>query len=434
MKKSIVISLLTAACIIGTALCSFAATGIVTTDTLRVRKDASTNASIIALLSINDKVEILEEKNGWYKVIAGDKEGYVSANYINVLEEVNAPEETEAEEETNNAEEETQNNEENTENAENVENVENTENVDNTESEEATENQEEKVMVKTLPAETKIYITPVINSLVINTMEDEAKIEVTSEVNGWSYITSGDIKGWVRTETIVEKDKEEVEENSSQKMGYISGASVNFREEANTSSNIISKLTRNTQVRILRTEDGWSKIEYNGTKGYVSNQYISDKKVETTSRSSVNRTAKKTTTNTYVDEPDTDTASQGNATGSEIVAYAKKYLGYKYVYGGSTPSGFDCSGFTSYVYKHFGYSLNRTSSAQASNGKAVSKSNLQVGDIICFARSSGSKTIGHVGIYIGGGQFIHAANSRKGVIISNVDGAGFYYVCARRII
>lgn len=429
MKKSIVISLLTAACIIGTALCSFASTGIVTTDTLRLRKDASTNASIIALLSMDDKVEILEEKNGWYKVIAGDKEGYVSADYIKVLEEVNAPEETEAEEETNNTEEE-QNNEENIENNENVEN---SENVENTESEETTENQEEKVMVKTLPAETKIYITPVINSLVINTIEEESKIEVSSEVNGWSYVTAGNIKGWVRTETIVEKDEEEVEENSSQKIGYISGASVNFREEANTSSNIISKLTRNTQIRILRSEDGWSKVEYNGTKGYVSNQYISDKKVETTSRSSVNRAAKAKTTTTNTDEG-TDTASQGNATGSEIVAYAKKYLGYKYVYGGATPSGFDCSGFTSYVYKHFGYSLNRTSSAQASNGKAVSKSNLQVGDIICFARSSGSKTIGHVGIYIGGGQFIHAANSRKGVIISNVDGAGFYYVCARRIV
>lgn len=420
MKKSIVISLLTAACIIGTALCSFASTGIVTTDTLRLRKDASTNASIIALLSIDDKVEILEEKNGWYKVIAGDKEGYVSADYIKVLEETIAPEETEAEEETNNTEE-TENNEESTENVDN-----------NTQNTESTENQEQKVMVKTLPAETKIYITPVINSLVIETLDEEIKIEVSSEVNGWSYITSGNIKGWVRTETIVEKDEAEVEENSSQKVGYISGASVNFREEANTSSNIISKLTRNTQVRIIKTEDGWSKIEYNGTKGYVSNQYISDKKVETTSRSSVNRTKKATTTTSYVEE--TDTASQGNVTGSEIVAYAKKYLGYKYVYGGSTPSGFDCSGFTSYVYKHFGYSLNRTSSAQASNGKAVSKSDLQVGDIICFARSSGSKTIGHVGIYIGGGQFIHAANARKGVIISNVDGAGFYYVCARRIV
>lgn len=416
MKKSIVISLLTATCIIGTALCSFASTGIVTTDTLRLRKDASTNASIIALLSINDKVEVLEEKNGWYKVIAGDKEGYVSADYINVLEEVNTPEETEAEEEVNDTEE-TENNEE----------------IENTESEENIENEEEKVMVKVLPAETKIYITPVINSLVINTLENESKIEISSEVNGWSYITSENIKGWVRTEIIEEKDAEEVEENSSQKIGYISGASINFREEANTSSNIISKLARNTQVRILKTEDGWSKIEYNGTKGYVSNQYISDKKVSTTSRSSVNRTAKAKTTTANVNEG-TDTASQGNATGSEIVAYAKKYLGYKYVYGGSTPSGFDCSGFTSYVFKHFGYSLSRTSSAQASNGKAISKSELKAGDIICFARSSGSKTVGHVGIYIGGGQFIHAANSRKGVIISNVDGAGFYYVCARRII
>lgn len=97
-------------------------------------------------------------------------------------------------------------------------------------------------------------------------------------------------------------------------------------------------------------------------------------------------------------------------------------------------SGFDCSGFTTYVYKHFGVSLSRTSRGQSSNGKAVSKENLSVGDIICFSSSSRSKTIGHVGIYIGGGKFIHSANSRQGVIISNVSGDGYYFVTARRVI
>ena len=104
-------------------------------------------------------------------------------------------------------------------------------------------------------------------------------------------------------------------------------------------------------------------------------------------------------------------------------------------HGGSSPSkGFDCSGFTTYVYKHFGVSLSRTSSGQSGNGKSVSKENMQAGDVICFSNSSGSKKIGHVGIYIGGGKFIHAANSKKGVIISNVTGAGFYFVTARRVI
>ena len=421
MKKSIVISLLTATILFCTAICSFASTGIVTTDTLRLREDASVEASIVALLSMSDEVEIIEENNGWYKVKAEvnseEVEGYVSAEYIEVKEENS--EETKVEEEKNDTEEETN-----------------------------TENTENKVMIKVLAVGTKVYLTPVVNSIVIENIQEEKQLEIKSEINGWAYITVGDIKGWVRTENIIEKEASETEQennnNSSQKTGYISGSSVNFREEANTSGKVISKLSRNTEVKVLSEENGWSKIEVNGKQGYVSSSYIADKKVETTSRSSVNRTAtvaqkettkKETKTEKEETKKDTETtSSKSSATGSEIVSYAKKYLGSKYVYGGSTPKGFDCSGFTSYVYKHFGYSLSRTSSGQASNGRAVSKSNLQAGDIVCFARSSGSKKIGHVGIYIGGGKFIHAANSRKGVITSKVSGDGYYFVCARRII
>lgn len=422
MKKSIVISLLTATILFCTALCSFASTGIVTTDTLRLREDASVDASIVALLSMSDEVEILEEENGWYKVKAEvnseEVEGYVSADYIEVSEETSEENEVEEEEA-------------------------------NTEEEQSTETEEEKEMIKVLSSGVKVYLTPIINSIVLDTTEEEIAIEVISEVNGWSYVESDNIKGWVRTENITEKEASETEQNtnnSSQKTGYISGNSVNFREEASTSGTVIETLSRNTEVKVLSEDGDWTKIEVNGTVGYVSSSYISDEKVTTTtSRSSVNRTSTTSsstsnstsnTTTTNTESTDTTTSSSSSSvTGAEIVAYAKKYLGYKYVYGGSSPStGFDCSGFTTYVYKHFGYSLSRTSSGQASNGTAVSKSNLQQGDIICFSRSSGSTTIGHVGIYIGDGKFIHSANSRKGVITSNVSGDGYYFVCARRII
>lgn len=422
MKKSIVISLLTATILFCTALCSFASTGIVTTDTLRLREDASVDASIVALLSMSDEVEILEEENGWYKVKAEvnseEVEGYVSADYIEVSEETSEENEVEEEEA-------------------------------NTEEEQSTGTEEEKEMIKVLSSGVKVYLTPIINSIVLDTTEEEIAIEVISEVNGWSYVESDNIKGWVRTENITEKEASETEQNtnnSSQKTGYISGNSVNFREEASTSGTVIETLSRNTEVKVLSEDGDWTKIEVNGTVGYVSSSYISDEKVTTTtSRSSVNRTSTTSsstsnstsnTTTTNTESTDTTTSSSSSSvTGAEIVAYAKKYLGYKYVYGGSSPStGFDCSGFTTYVYKHFGYSLSRTSSGQASNGTAVSKSNLQQGDIICFSRSSGSTTIGHVGIYIGDGKFIHSANSRKGVITSNVSGDGYYFVCARRII
>ena len=426
MKKSIVISLVAITILFCTAIYTFASTGIVTTDTLRLRKDASTDASIVALLSMNDKIEILEEKDGWYKVSAKVNgktvEGYVASKYVKV-EETETPVKNEVVPEENTVKEEETNTEEN-------------------KNEITEQNEENKIMVKTLPANTQIYITPLINSLPLDTFTEEKRIEITSEVDGWSYITTGDIKGWVRTDEIVEKEVSEPEQNtSSQKTGYISGNSVSLREEANSSSNVILKLLKNTKINVLSEEDGWAKVEYNGNIGYVSTKYVSDKKVTVTSRSSATRTSqekkesteKATTENTNTELKATGTGNS-SAKGSEIVAFAKKYLGSKYVYGGSSPSGFDCSGFTSYVYKNFGYSLTRTSSGQSSQGKAVSKSELQLGDLVCFSKSSGSKKIGHVGIYIGGGKFIHAANARKGVIISNLTGSGFYFVKARRII
>lgn len=298
-----------------------------------------------------------------------------------------------------------------------------------------------------LKAEQKIYITPLINSLVIKTVESESEIEVVSEINGWSYIKLGTVTGWVRTENIETKEVEQNTSNpennnnsSTQKIGYISGNSVNFRKTPNTSGEIITKLTRNTKITVIAEGDGWAEVEYNGNRGYVSTDYISDAELQTTSRSSrpeantAKTETKKTTTPAVAKTASQEPKVTGSFTGADVVAYAKKYLGCKYVYGGSSPSGFDCSGFTSYVYSHFGVSLSRTSSGQASNGKKVSKGDLQVGDIVCFSSSSKSKKIGHVGIYIGGGKFIHAANSRKGVITSNVTGGGYYFVTASRVI
>ena len=131
---------------------------------------------------------------------------------------------------------------------------------------------------------------------------------------------------------------------------------------------------------------------------------------------------------TYDDEPSYDSDS-----GSSIVSVAQNYLGVPYVWGGTSPSGFDCSGFTQYVFRQCGYSINRTADAQYSNGSYVSYDSLQAGDLVFFANTYSASGITHVGIYIGGGEFIHAANG--GVKISSLSESYYSsrYYGARRI-
>ena len=412
MKKGIIISIICGMIICSMAAYTFATTGIVKTDNLRLREGNSTSSEIVTLLSIGDKVEIISKTdNGWYKVKYKEYEGYVSSEYINADEE--KIETTKVEEETTTPikEEEQQ--------QEVVNNVE-----------------VNKSVTKIISKGEKLYGLPLINANTVTIIENDVEAEVLAEANGWSYVRSAVFEGWMRFEKLDQKDDmpDNIANNdnttANEQIGYISGNDVNFRREPTTSGEVISSLTLNREVIILENTNGWVKVKVGNEIGYVSATYVSNTKVSTTSRSSTSRrTQNKNNENTKTVEE-----VPLNPRGTDIVAYAKQYLGYKYVYGGSTPAGFDCSGFTQYVYKHFGYSLNRTSSNQASNGVGVSKSNMQPGDLICFSNSKGSTSIGHVGIYIGNGQFVHSANSRSGVIISNVDGAGFYYVCSRRII
>jgi cell wall-associated NlpC family hydrolase len=109
------------------------------------------------------------------------------------------------------------------------------------------------------------------------------------------------------------------------------------------------------------------------------------------------------------------------AAGQTISEFSKQYDGFRYVYGAESPAyGFDCSGLVYYVYTHFGYALPRTASAQYKNGIAVETQDLTPGDLVFFA-TAGGRSVSHVGIYIGDGQFIHAATSQHGVIISRMD-------------
>ena len=159
----------------------------------------------------------------------------------------------------------------------------------------------------------------------------------------------------------------------------------------------------------------------------VNKVIVSPKKVEEqntvqSSRSS-NTTGKKNTNSSI---------NRGvNKSSSQVANYAYNFLGRPYVYGANGPNAFDCSGFTSYVYRHFGVSLPRTARSQFSAGSAVSRNNLAPGDLVFFNTVG---YLGHVGLYIGGGDFIHAASSGR-VKISSLN-EGYYrtrYAGARRV-
>jgi len=127
--------------------------------------------------------------------------------------------------------------------------------------------------------------------------------------------------------------------------------------------------------------------------------------------------------------------SYQNDIGSSIASDAYNYIGCRYVYGSSGPSSFDCSGFTSYLYKQYGVKLPRTSTEQGTVGTYIDKSMLSYGDIVCFSNRR-DRVINHVGIYVGDGNFIHASTSTRGVVMDSLSAKYYenHYVTARRVL
>ncbi len=197
--------------------------------------------------------------------------------------------------------------------------------------------------------------------------------------------------------------------------GVVTGNGVNLRSGPGTGYKVYACLPKGTPITVNGIEGGWYKVTYNGYNGYMSKDYVSVHKTNATA----NRSGMK------VDR-------YGN-TGADVANFAAKYLGVPYVYGGASPSGFDCSGLVYHVYKNFGYTLNRTAAGQNSNGIWVSRDNLRPGDIVLFNTNGG---ISHAGIYVGNNQFIHAVKPGVPVKYESLSTAYYSsrYVAARRII
>jgi len=234
------------------------------------------------------------------------------------------------------------------------------------------------------------------SSSVVTMLDKHVAVSILDDtLDGWFKISFNGNTGYVSADfMLVDKD------NRFESYGRINSDGVNVRSEASTDGEVLASVNTGTIVTVNGLEDGWFDVtcEY-GTEGYIRSDFV-------------------------------DLTTSNSSAASGIAQVAMQHLGTRYAWGGSAPGGFDCSGFTMYLYGQLGYSLPHTASGQWKSGigtKVYSIGELQPGDLVFFndpSRNAG-KACSHVGIYIGNGQHIHSSSSKNGVIISDLT-SGYY--------
>nr|WP_300659147.1 C40 family peptidase [uncultured Acetatifactor sp.] len=273
-----------------------------------------------------------------------------------------------------------------------------------------------------------------------------------SEENGWYQITSGSVTGYVKGEYCVTGEGAvEIARQVGKRIATVTTETLFVRAEPSTECSIIGMVPEADDLLVLEETEGWAKVDVEEGTGWVSTDYVSlhsefvqaeskeeearrlakeeeeRKKAQAAAAAAAAAAAQSNAANNTPSAPAQNntsyTVSGGSEMGVAVAQYGLQFVGYPYVYGGSSlTNGTDCSGFVMSVYANFGVSLPHSSAADRSQGYGVDGlENAQPGDIICYS--------GHVGIYIGNGQIVHASNSKTGIIVSN---AGYRKILAIR--
>lgn len=322
------------------------------------------------------------------------------------------------------------------------------------ETETETETEEEQDFTGLVIARVSNYVNvrsiPSEEGEIVGKLYDKSVGEFIEEKDGWYKITSGNCTGYVKGEyCVVGKEAEALAKEVGTTYAIVNTTTLKVREEASTDSSVLGLVPIEEELIVVEELDGWVKIAIEEGDGYVSREYVTlrtdfvhaeskeeeearlakeakareearaaaaaaeaaraEKNAESqTQKSAENQAAIAAAQNSAA-------ASAGSDMGKAVIDYATQFVGNPYVYGGSSlTNGTDCSGFVMSVYSNFGVSLPHSSSALRSKGTDVGGlENAQPGDIVCYS--------GHVGLYIGNGQIVHASTSKTGIIISNAS-------------
>ena len=345
--------------------------GVVTASCLRLRAEPSTDSEIIGKAYYGDSVVIIKDLGDWYLVNCNLEIGYMYKDYIHFKERENV-----------------------------------------------------KLGYARFDYVTNIRSGPGTD----NSIVDQARKGETCFIIGfnceWFKVTYDGQTGYVRSDLVTLLE-----------MPYSNyGSKGNTYRPDSSSSSASSSSASNSSSSSNTSSSSSSSSASNSSS---SSSTASSSSSSSASNSSSSSSASNSSSSSSASSSSASSASTGSSIGQQMVDYAMQFLGYRYVWGGSSPStGFDCSGLTSYVAKHFGFSIGRSAAAQITAGSYVSLGNLQPGDIVLFNRTYASSAAAtHAGIYIGNHKFIHAANSRTGVVIGDLT-TSYYasrFVCGRRL-
>ena len=370
-------------------------TGTVTGAVINIRSGPGTDYTVIGQVTAGQTYSVSGETNGWYKINFNGIEAYISASYMKVSAS------------------------------------------------------SAQVTVGTVSASVvNIRSGAGTEHSVLGQAVYGDTFNVISKSGSWFYVSdSSGQKGYISaaylTTSVYDKgsedsDDEDVPEFTVSEMnhsGTCVAASVNVRKYPTTDSSVIGSLSKNDTAKVTGYSNGWYRIELGEKTGFVNGNYFLVTENSTpTEPSTPDEPATPSEPSTPA-EPSTPSVPEDfdAELANQIVEYAMTFIGVPYRYGGSSPSsGFDCSGLTQYVYNNFGYSICRTT--QYKEGVPVERDELLPGDLVFF--NTTGYGIGHVGMYIGDNQFIHAPSPGKTVCITRMD-TGYYdtrYVCAVRII